>query len=50
MRLDVKYAADAAIADSKRAFQMSKAGFDEEVNTKVCLHRLLCHRPLEKLS
>lgn len=34
VRLDVRYAADTAIADSKRAFEMSKAGFDEEVNTK----------------
>ncbi|CAH2220037.1 flotillin-2 isoform X1 [Pelobates cultripes] len=32
--LDVKYLADTKIADSKRAFEMQKAAFSQEVNTK----------------
>ena len=34
-RLDVKYTADTAIADSRRAYDLAKASFDQEVNTKV---------------
>ena len=33
--LDVKYTADTAIADSRRAYDLAKASFDQEVNTKV---------------
>ncbi|XP_065188784.1 flotillin-2a-like [Sycon ciliatum] len=33
-RLDVKYSADTAIADSRRAFELAKASYDQEVNTK----------------
>ncbi|NP_001011034.1 flotillin-2 [Xenopus tropicalis] len=32
--LDVKYLADTKMADSKREFEMQKAGFSQEVNTK----------------
>ncbi|KAM8977051.1 flotillin-2 [Pelodytes ibericus] len=32
--LDVKYVADTKIADSKRAFELQKAAFSQEVNTK----------------
>ncbi|XP_030078146.1 flotillin-2 isoform X1 [Microcaecilia unicolor] len=32
--LDVKYLADTKMADSKRAFEMQKAAFSQEVNTK----------------
>ncbi|NP_001080298.1 flotillin 2 L homeolog [Xenopus laevis] len=32
--LDVKYVADTKMADSKREFEMQKAGFSQEVNTK----------------
>ena len=34
-KMDTKYKADAAIADSSREFKMQKAHFDSEVNTKV---------------
>lgn len=33
--LDVKFMADTKIADSKRAFELQKAAFTEEVNIKV---------------
>lgn len=33
--LDVKFMADTKIADSKRAFELQKAAFSEEVNIKV---------------
>lgn len=33
--LDVKYLADTKIADSKREFELQKAAFSQEVNTKV---------------
>lgn len=33
--LDVKFMADTKIADSKRAFELQKAAFTEEVNVKV---------------
>ncbi|KAG8450826.1 hypothetical protein GDO86_003191 [Hymenochirus boettgeri] len=32
--LDIKYLADTKMADSKRAFEMQKAAFSQEVNTK----------------
>ena len=35
MRMDVKYQADAVIADSSREYQMQKANYDMEVNAKV---------------
>ncbi|RUS91921.1 hypothetical protein EGW08_000323, partial [Elysia chlorotica] len=34
MRMDVKYQADAIIADSSREYQMQKANYDMEVNAK----------------
>ena len=34
-KMDIKYKADASIADSSREFKMQKAQFDTEVNTKV---------------
>jgi hypothetical protein len=37
-KMDIKYKADAAIADSSREFKMQKAHFDSEVNTKVGPH------------
>lgn len=40
--LDVKFMADTKIADSKRAFELQKAAFTEEVNIKV----RLSHSPL----
>lgn len=33
--LDVKFMADTKIADSKRAFELQKSAFSEEVNIKV---------------
>ena len=33
--MDTKYDADTKIADSSRQFEMLKAGFEAEVNTKV---------------
>lgn len=33
--LDVKFVADTKIADSKRAFELQKSAFSEEVNIKV---------------
>lgn len=33
--LDVKFMADTKIADSKRAFELQKSAFSEEVNVKV---------------
>lgn len=33
--MDTKFDADTKIADSARMFEMSKAGFQAEVNTKV---------------
>jgi len=33
--LDVKFMADTKIADSRRAFELQKAAFTEEVNIKV---------------
>lgn len=40
--LDVKFMADTKIADSKRAFELQKAAFTEEVNIKVRVsHSLL---------
>lgn len=33
--LDVKFMADTKIADSRRAFELQKAAFSEEVNMKV---------------
>ncbi len=33
--MDTKYDADTKIADSQRQFEMLKAGFEAEVNTKV---------------
>lgn len=35
LRMDSKYRADARVADSAREFQMQKAHFDSEVNSKV---------------
>ncbi|CAJ0966598.1 unnamed protein product [Ranitomeya imitator] len=35
--LDVKYLSDTKMADSKRAFELQKAAFSQEVNTKVRL-------------
>lgn len=35
--LDVKFMADTKVADSKRAFEMQKAAFSQEINVKVCL-------------
>lgn len=35
--MDVKYSADTKMADSKRAFEMQKAAFNQEINIKVCL-------------
>ncbi|XP_067864614.1 flotillin-2a-like isoform X3 [Heptranchias perlo] len=32
--MDVKYSADTKMADSKRAFEMQKASFNQEINTK----------------
>uniref|UniRef100_UPI00398EFABE flotillin-2-like isoform X1 n=2 Tax=Pristiophorus japonicus TaxID=55135 RepID=UPI00398EFABE len=32
--MDVKYSADTKMADSKRAFEMQKAAFNQEINTK----------------
>lgn len=40
--LDVKFMADTKIADSKRAFELQKAAFTEEVNIKV----RVSHSPL----
>uniref|UniRef100_A0A667HCW5 Flotillin n=1 Tax=Lynx canadensis TaxID=61383 RepID=A0A667HCW5_LYNCA len=37
--LDVKFMADTKIADSKRAFELQKSAFSEEVNIKVRSHR-----------
>lgn len=37
--LDVKFMADTKIADSKRAFELQKSAFSEEVNIKVRYHR-----------
>lgn len=34
--LDVKFMADTKVADSKRAFEMQKAAFSQEINIKVC--------------
>lgn len=36
--LDVKFMADTKIADSKRAFELQKSAFSEEVNIKVRSH------------
>lgn len=33
--LDMKFMADTKIADSKRAFELQKSAFSEEVNIKV---------------
>lgn len=33
--LDVKFMADTKVADSKRAFEMQKAAFSQEINVKV---------------
>lgn len=37
--LDVKFMADTKIADSKRAFELQKSAFSEEVNVKVRSHK-----------
>lgn len=37
--LDVKFMADTKIADSKRAFELQKSAFSEEVNIKVRSYR-----------
>lgn len=42
VKMDTKYRADASIADSSREYQMQKAHFDSEVNTKVSY--LSCQR------
>ena len=33
--MDIKFQADAKMADSKRELEMQKAAFNQEVNTKV---------------
>uniref|UniRef100_A0A4W3JIG3 Flotillin n=1 Tax=Callorhinchus milii TaxID=7868 RepID=A0A4W3JIG3_CALMI len=38
--MDIKYRADTMMADSKRAFEMQKASFTQEVNTKVAESQL----------
>lgn len=38
--LDVKFMADTKIADSKRAFELQKSAFSEEVNIKVRRHQV----------
>lgn len=39
--MDTKFQADTKIADSARQYQMMKASFDIEVNTKVCKKKTL---------
>lgn len=52
-RMDTKYQADAKIADSSREFQMQKAHFDSEVNTRRAeaelAYELQCAKEKQKI-